>query len=189
MGEFDEAIRLGPELFEAHYYYARACFAQGLYEKAVHLFERAAEIRPEDYQTPNHIAITCIGLERPDDAQASYQRCLDACEKHLELFPDDARALYFGAQSLVYLGDRERGLKWVERARAAEPEEPIVLYNAACVYANIDEHDKAIDCLDDAVTFGIAQTEWFHHDPDLNPLRENPRFIALLERLGTSKTG
>ena len=45
--EFETAIRLGPKLFEAHYLYARDCFAQGAQEKAAHLFERAAAVRPE----------------------------------------------------------------------------------------------------------------------------------------------
>lgn len=38
--EFEEAIRLGPDLFEPNYFYARACFPQGRMAKAAELFER-----------------------------------------------------------------------------------------------------------------------------------------------------
>ena len=44
-------MRLDPKLYEAAYWYARARLAQGKYEEAVKLFERAASLRPEDYQT------------------------------------------------------------------------------------------------------------------------------------------
>ena len=49
--------------------------------------------------------------------------------------PGDARALYFGANALSQLGQREKSMEWVERALELEGEEPQVLYNVACVYA------------------------------------------------------
>ena len=42
---------LDPNSFEAHYFYARACFAQNKLERAAKLFERAAELKPDDYQS------------------------------------------------------------------------------------------------------------------------------------------
>ena len=38
MAEFDQAIALDPNLFEAHYFYARACFAQGKLERGGQAF-------------------------------------------------------------------------------------------------------------------------------------------------------
>ena len=43
--------------------------------------------------------------------------------------------------------------------------------------------DKAVDCLERSVEHGFGNKEWIQHDPDLNPLREHPRFQALLEAL------
>ena len=40
--EFETAIMLNPALFEAHYFYARDCFAQGKFEKAARLFAEAS---------------------------------------------------------------------------------------------------------------------------------------------------
>src|SRR5439155_6719145 len=51
MAEFEEAIALDPNSFEAHYFYARACVTQGKLERAAALFERAAENKPDDYQS------------------------------------------------------------------------------------------------------------------------------------------
>jgi TolB-like protein/cytochrome c-type biogenesis protein CcmH/NrfG len=95
--EFKTALRLDPECFEAFYFYARSCLIQGKQEKAVELFERASELRPEDYQAPILLAAIFDGLGRKREADAAARRGLKVAEKHLELHPDDARALYLGA--------------------------------------------------------------------------------------------
>src|SRR5438552_933435 len=51
MAEFEKAIALDPNSFEGHYFYARACFGQGKLERAAVLFERAADNKPDDYQS------------------------------------------------------------------------------------------------------------------------------------------
>src|SRR6267143_1495080 len=49
--EFEKAIKLDPNSFEGHFFYARACVGQGKLERAAALFERAAENKPDDYQS------------------------------------------------------------------------------------------------------------------------------------------
>ena len=58
-----------------------------------------------------------------------------------------------------------------------------MLYNVACVYANAHEIEDAVVCLEQAVDVGYAHKEWIQNDHDLDPLRQHPRFQALLERL------
>ena len=181
--EFETSIRLNPNLFEAYYFYARAMFAQGKKLDAARLFEQASRVNPLDYQSPALLAPVYIAMGRKVDAEASYRRCLRIVEKHLELHPDDARALYFGAGALCQLGERARGTEWADRALAMDPEDPSVLYNVACVYSNLNEADKAIDCLEKSITSGMGQKDWIENDADLDPLRPHPRFQALLKRL------
>jgi tetratricopeptide (TPR) repeat protein len=181
--EFETAIRQNPELFEAYYFFARACFAQGKMEEAAEFFEQACRVRPEDYCAPSLLVTAYEGLGRKEDAMSANRRCVEAAEKHLELFPDDGRALYYGGFALVVQGEKERGLEWTERALAADPEEPFVLYNVACTYALIGEVEKSIDCLDEAITFGWGQKEWLENDSDLDALRDHPRFKTLLNRI------
>jgi non-specific serine/threonine protein kinase len=179
--EFEIAIHLNPHLFEPYYFQARNYYAQGKLEKAVQWFEQASQVLPEDYQAPMLMASALHGLGRANPARAAYERGLLAAEKHLALHPGDSRALYFGANALSQLNQRERSVEWLERAIAVEPEEPQVLYNVACVYALLDEAEKAIDCLQGSMTHGWAQREWMEHDPDLASLRQHPRFRALLQ--------
>jgi TolB-like protein/Flp pilus assembly protein TadD len=181
--EFELAIRLDPECFEAHYFYARACFTQGNLEKATSLYAKASQIRPEDYQSRILMGEIYNGMGQNVEGAKSLQDGLRAAEKHLELHPDDARALVLGAGALCHLGERSRSFEWAERALAIDSDEPTTLYNVACVYAQQGRHDDAIECLEGAVVRGFRQKAWFENDSDLDALRDSPRFIALLENL------
>ena len=181
--EFKAAIRLDPKLFEGYYFYARAALAEGKKELAADLFEKACEARPEDYQAPTLLATLYEGLGRGDKAAEADRRSFALIEKHRKLNPDDARAIYFGAGALIRTGQRKRGLEWAGEAMVLGPDDPIVLYNVACVYANAHEIEDAVACLEQAVDVGYAHKEWIENDHDLDPLRQHPRFQALLERL------
>jgi TolB-like protein/Flp pilus assembly protein TadD len=181
--EFETAIRLNPKLYEAHYLYARACVQEGKLEEAVQHFEDASRVRPEDYQALFLMQPALKQLGRKADAQAVLRRGLQVAEKHLELNPDDARALYLSAGGLVQLGERERGLEWARRAFSIDPEDSGVLYNVACVYALVGQTDDAIGCLEKAIQNGFGHREWLENDSDLNSLRGDPRFEALRRKL------
>ena len=122
-------------------------------------------------------------LGRKADGQAALRRGLQVAEKHLELNPDDARALYLGAGALIKLGERERGLEWSKRAYAMDPEDPGVLYNVACNYALLGQTDDAIACIEKAVQNGFGQREWLENDSDIDSVRGDPRFQVLLKKL------
>ena len=96
---------------------------------------------------------------------------------------DEARALYMGANGLVGLGEPERALEWLDRARRLESDDPMMLYNAGCIYALIGKRDDAVECLEKAVAGGLRQKGWFEHDSDLDNVRNHPRFVALRDQL------
>ena len=181
--EFETALRLNPKLYEAHYLYARACVQEGKLQEAVQHYEDAARVRPEDYQAVLLMQGPLNGLGRKADALAALRRGLQIAEKHLELNPDDARALYLGGGGLVQLGEPARALEWAKRAHAIDPEDSAVLYNVACVYSLAGMMDEALGFLDRAIQNGFGHREWLDNDADLNPLRENPKFQVLLQKL------
>jgi TolB-like protein/Flp pilus assembly protein TadD len=181
--EFEAALRLDPKLYEAHYLYARACFQEGKLEEAVRHYQDASRVRPEDYQALLLMTAPLKGLGRAAEAEAVCRRGLQVAERHLELNPDDARALYLGGGALAQLGERERGREWTRRALAIDPEDPGVLYNVACAYVSLDQADDAIACLEKSVRNGFGHREWLQNDSDLDPLRGDARFKALLSKI------
>jgi serine/threonine protein kinase/Tfp pilus assembly protein PilF len=181
--EFEAALRLGPRLFEAYYLYARDAFAQGKREKAARLYERASEVNPEDYQSPLLVAQIYCDLGLPAEAEAARRRGVKLVEERLKQNPDDVRALYMGANGLIALAERERALEWTGLAHSMEPDEPMVLYNVACIYSMAGKLTEALDTLERAVSRGLSQRGWFENDNNLDPLRSLPGFQALIDRL------
>ena len=95
---------MNPKLFESYFFYALSCSSQGNYEKAARLFIQATDVNPADYQSPSFLALSYTALGRADDALAARRRTIDLIERHLDMNPDDTRALYIGAANLSSMG-------------------------------------------------------------------------------------
>lgn len=180
---FETALRLNPKSFEAHYFYARHHFTAGDTEKAIESYESAARLRPEDYQVPLLSAQIYDDVGRSEDGRAIRERGVRVAEEHIKLNPDDARALYIGANGLISLGQFEKGLEWARLARELQPNEPMTLYNLACVYSLAGEIDDAIDCFSACLEHGFSYRDWAEHDSNLDAIRDDPRFIELMTRM------
>ena len=178
--EFEMAMKLDPKSFEAAYFYARSCVAQGKNEDAARWFERAIAVRPDDYAALALLATVYQALGRSDESIQTSRRAYDTARKHLELTPDDPRALYMGAMSLSALGETEKARDWNRRALAMDPDDPSVLYNIACAFAVEGQKGEAISTLKKAIDNGFGHWSWIEHDTDLDSLRRDPEFIALL---------
>jgi adenylate cyclase len=113
---------------------------------------------------------------------------LRVAERHLELYPEDVRALNLGAGALSQIGARQRGLEWATRALVIDPEESTILYNVACTYSVLGEKEKSLECLEKAVRNGFGHKEWIENDPDFKSLHEHPRFKALLQTFSADST-
>lgn len=185
--EFEAAIRLNPNLFEAYYFYARSCLIHGQLEEAAKLFEEACRVRPDDYQAPSLLANAYEGMGVDSTiVQAAHRHAVEVIEKHLEMHPDDVRALYLGAQNLCRLGQNQRGLEWAQRALAIDPEDSAVCYNLTCIYAILGKTEEAISSLEKAIACGFGDKKIIMNDPYLNPIRSHPRYIALWKKLSSN---
>lgn len=185
--EFEIALGLCTELFEPYFYYGRSCFSQGQYEKAAELFLKASEASPADFQALSLRGLCFRALHREAEAHATFQQALKKIENHLQLNPDDVRAVYMKSGSFISLGDRAQGIEWSDRALSMDPEEPSVLYNVACNYALLNETEKALDCLEKAFDKGFGHKEWMEHDPDFLSIKNHSRFKALMRGLAAAR--
>lgn len=180
---FEAAIALNRSLFEAYYYYARSSFAAGEIARSADLFQRAAEVRSEDFQSPLLAGQSLAILGRHDEARAYGLEGIRRAERALELNPADTRALSLGAGHLVDLGDVDRGVEWCERALALNPNDMSTLINGACMFARLERKERALDLLETAFERRWGQLDWIAHDRDYDNLRDEPRFQRLLARL------
>jgi adenylate cyclase len=184
--EFQSALQLDPNLYEANYFYARALFSQGRMEQSAHHFKRASEILPQHFEAPIFLMSLYRTLGREEEALEIGKMGFERAEQELAFRPENVRARYLGAGYLVYQGDFERAREWIDHALAIAPEDFLTQYNAACVLANAGDTERAMDLLEGALPQMHNEIRgWVQHDSDLDNLRDMPRFRALIEALGS----
>jgi tetratricopeptide (TPR) repeat protein len=82
----------------------------------------------------------------------------------------------FRAEALARASDPEGAVAIVRDALDEHPDNPSMLYNAACFEALAGHHDDAIEHLKRALELRPAVREWAQTDTDLDPLRGHPEF-------------
>ena len=145
------AIELDPQLYDAHYIYGRVCFSMGRAADASLHFREACEIVPEAYDSWYLLGMSYRRNGETAKARRADLECIEAVNLRVRSHPDDTRAWTMGASVLAELGEPERASAWVARALSIDPDEPIILYNAACSYTTLEKFDEALACLEVAV--------------------------------------
>jgi tetratricopeptide (TPR) repeat protein len=176
---FQVAIGIDPKLFEAHYFYGRACLAQGKYQEAIAPLRSACKVRADDYQAPAMLALAYTALGRHPAAARAHRRAVEVAKQQLAVNPVDVRALYLGAGCLARMGRRKTALAWAARALDLDGKDSAVQYNVGCLYAILGRTDDALRCLKRVVRSGWRK-EWIRHDPDWSALRGLREFVALI---------
>ncbi len=181
---FSRALAVDPGNFDANLLFARYCVTQGELERSVPLFERAAELQPDDWQSPLLVGPVLHTLGRPEEGNRYSRLGIKRAEEAMRLHPENSRPFQLGAPNLARLGETERAKEWLERALFLDPDDPIAAYNAACTYAQLRDIEGAFAALDKWMpNRGMEMELWLDTDADFDPLREDPRFVALLTQL------
>jgi TolB-like protein len=186
-GKFEEAdaacrkaIELDPDDFLAYWTLGRIHFSQGNLPHALDQFNKVVELKPGFYAAYPYIEQTCRALGRTEEAMAASQRVLQLLPDYLLQNPDDARARIVFAITLASVGQPADAVKEGMHALELSPDDPLMLYNVACLFAQLQEIDRSIDALQRAQKAGYWDYGWMKHDPDLNPLRDDARFQQII---------
>ena len=181
--EFERALELDANHFEANLFYARHWARAGEYERSLPYFFRALEVQPDDCQAPLLVHQVLRALGRQEEGEQYARMGLRRAEEALRRYPESSRPAQLGASTLASLpGESEQAKRWLERAMAIDPNDTHIKYNAACVWAQLGEHNRALDLLEVWSGYvGRENKDWLEHDPDIDPLRGHPRYQKLLE--------
>jgi serine/threonine protein kinase/tetratricopeptide (TPR) repeat protein len=97
----------------------------------------------------------------------------------------------FTTADLAYIqgisGDRAGAMASLAELRKISPGGEAAPFNLALVYLGLGDYTRAIDYLDQAYAASSQGLVWLKRDPIYDPLRSNPRFIALMKRLNFLK--
>ena len=184
---FERALELDPNSFDANLFYASYWVNEGEPERSIAFYTRAIELSPDDCQAPFLLDLALRALGRAEESGRYARLGLKRAEEQLRDHPESSRPAQLGAGALASLGENERAKQWLARALAIDPDDTHLQYNAACTWAQLGEYDRAFDLLEIWTQHGGGISKaWFRRDPDLEPLRDQPRYQKLLELVGES---
>ena len=183
--EFNIALQLDPNLYEAHYYWGRACVIEGKLKEAANHLEAAWKQSPTDPQTPSLLLQIYRSLGQYKDLEHAAKETVKMGIRKLEAEPDDWRSCLSTAFGYLNLGKFQETDKYLQRALVNNPEDATISYNIACLYCGMDDIERALMYLNKFLDLSGGQKpfdNWMKNDSDLDPLRDNPEFQKMLDR-------
>ena len=176
------ALELDPESWEVNREAARIFYFQRRFTEAARHYERAVAIDDTDYHSWNMLCSVYPALGDEAGAQRAAQMAIAAAERALAQDPTNGSALSTVTTGLGILQQRERFDEWVDRALLINPGNIFMRYNFACALAlQFHDAETALDLLEPLLQMISASAyKAFTTDPDLDSLRDHPRFVKAL---------
>ncbi len=179
----ERALELEPESYIAHRIAGLCCIGLRRFAEAAAHFEAAAASLESDFTAASFVVQCYEASGDFPKAREAARRALDRIEKVVSIQPDHGRAIGFGVGMLASLGERDRAKEWVVRGRLLEPKNVSLLYNFACAMVQLRDLDAALELLQSVTDqMNAGMLSWIDADSDLDPIRDDPRFQAMLEQ-------
>jgi adenylate cyclase len=180
--EMEIALRLDPESYEVNFAAGQLYYVTRRFDEAILHFEKAATTVETDFSAAGMLVSCYAAIGDKEGARRAARRALERCEKIVAVEPDNGSAMGFAVGALAALGEAERAKEWAERALLLDPDNINLRYNFACsLITDLHDFDAALDLLAPRFeSMGIEVLNWVKTDPDLDPIRDHPRFKAML---------
>jgi TolB-like protein/DNA-binding winged helix-turn-helix (wHTH) protein/Flp pilus assembly protein TadD len=210
--ELRRALELNSSSAPAHHDYAWLLLALGRSDEALAEMRRAKELEPLSWRATADVGWVEYRARRYPEAVADMRRLLElepgsiaareCLERALARLGREAEALEETRQTLARQGSlgaaeiaaltagdpgaaRRRVAAWrLARLRAEQRKRYVSPYYLALAARAAGEREAAFSYLDEAVTARDPMAASLAADPELDSLRSDPRFCALLARVG-----
>jgi TolB-like protein/Tfp pilus assembly protein PilF len=209
--EFERAIALNPNYATARHWYADGPLASlGKFDKAIAELKRAQQLDPLSLIINADLGVELVNARRYDEGIAQLRKTIEMDPRfyyaHWNLgtalqfngqlrdafaeyktaaeLSDDPLLLGLLAQAHAKLGQRGEAVKMLEQLQQLAGRRYVANYVFAILHMALGEKDKAIDRFERAYhNHAGPDLILIKVDPMLDPLRGDPRFEALVEKV------
>jgi eukaryotic-like serine/threonine-protein kinase len=208
--EFRRAFALNPNYAFAHDQFGMALAFQGRFQEAIAEGERAIELDPLSPQVLID-AVMAFMFQRNSDAAKKLGRRAAELDptyffpvmidgwtdlemgKFREAIPalKKAKAMEsppfvtaFLAFAYGAAGDREAAMIELADLEKVSRDGKILPFNSALVYLGLGDRARTLDNLERALAADSQMMPWIGQDAIFDPIRSEPRFVALLNKMG-----
>jgi TolB-like protein/Tfp pilus assembly protein PilF len=186
-GRTDDALRVAKEAFqidplsaEIHAQVGMALYYAHRYDEAIAHYESRPEATSQR---------TNVGLGRAYAAAGRYAEAIAALTAAVEQSGHDPGIYAELGRTCAQAGqiDRARAILSELDAGRAQRQGYVAPQDLAYVHVALHEYDMAFALLDEAIAEHASRLLWLPVDPRVDPLRQDPRFAALIARLRVTR--
>jgi tetratricopeptide (TPR) repeat protein len=212
--EFRRAIALNANDAEAHRLYGDLLVTMGRFDEAIAEKRRAEQLDPLSVSTSWDVGRTLYYAGRDEDASEQAKHALDLDSSFAYIYDLEAlidyrknnfpqalalmqRAMQLGGRTQLLItdwgminaraGNRGEALRTMAELRARAAGTYTLPLFLARIYAALGNNDEAMKNLEQVYNDRSESTVWLNVDPSLVTLRKDPRFIALIRKVGLTK--
>jgi eukaryotic-like serine/threonine-protein kinase len=205
---FQRALQLTPNGADVYDLYGRICAALGRWDQAIALQQRSQELDPLTHRLD--VATTLLRAGRYVEGEAAALRAVDfdpgqdrahatlgwarflqgnraeglaEMERAVAIAPQDTMWQAQLGQAYGLAGHTAKARAILAQLQSRAPQEYVSPYHLAYLYTGLGEHDAALGLLEQAVAHHASAAYGIKGSFLFAPLREHPRFQALLRRM------
>ncbi len=176
--QFQKALAIAPDSV-TYSNLGTAYFFLKRFDESVKMYEKAAEMTPNDEILFGNLGDAYRWSGHSDKANAAYDKAISLAFQQLQVNPRSADAM--GDLALYYAkkGAAQNALQYIAQARTINPQDVYLIYSEAQVKALVGQPEDAMKALKLALQKGYpAQEAW--NDPELQKLQALPQFLQLV---------
>ncbi len=203
--DFKRALELEPNFASAHYGYAsllsfmgrrdeslaeletakkirplsifgsNVLYRNGEYERALEEAQKALEMNPQRISSLQWSAMVYEHQRKYEEAIATFERA-----RQVE---DTPEMKAFEAHTYALMGNREQALKAIEELKEHSRQRYVSPFYIALIYTGLGEKNEAFAWLEKAYQDRSFWMGTLKGNPQLDPLRDDPRYQDLLKRM------
>ena len=180
--EVEIALELDPESYETNRSAGRLSYQLHRHEDAIRYYEKAVKLMDADVNSAMMLISCYTAIGDVTSKRRAAQLALKRTETVLAQDQYNSGVTAYSAYALAALGEGERAKARMERTLLIDPENFNTRYNFGCALSvHLEDKQAALDMLGPAFEMmSDAFLPYAKADPDLDLLRDDPRFKAMV---------